>query len=115
MVGVSNDAEILHHKGPTVMTEDERYKAVAGCKWVDEVVTDAPYTTDIEMLRKHDIDIVVHGEDQSVDVDGNDSYRFVKEAGMFRYVGGDIASKSFLFVCSSKIHIFHLVSISRSK
>jgi len=45
VVGVHSDAEIRKNKGPPVMNEEERYAAVAACKWVDEVVKDAPYTT----------------------------------------------------------------------
>ena len=63
VVGVHSDAEILKHKGPTVMKEDERYEAVAACKWVDEVVPDAPYYTTVEMLDKYNCDFCVHGDD----------------------------------------------------
>lgn len=38
IVGVHSDADIAKHKGPPVMCERERYEAVRGCKWVDEVV-----------------------------------------------------------------------------
>jgi len=52
VVGVHSDAEILKNKGPTVMNEDERYRAVIACKWADEVVKDAPYTTQLDYLDK---------------------------------------------------------------
>jgi ethanolamine-phosphate cytidylyltransferase len=87
VVGVHSDAEILKHKGPTVMNEKERYAMVRACKWVDEVVEDAPYTTELAMLEKHNIDFCVHGEDISVDASGADSYAAVKAAGRFRCVG----------------------------
>ena len=86
MVGVSNDHDIGHHKGPTVMKDEERYLAVEGCKWVDEIVRDAPYTTELECLEKHNIDFCVHGEDPSIDADGKDTYEEVKKAGRFRCV-----------------------------
>eukprot|EP00002_Diphylleia_rotans_P024290 TRINITY_DN4789_c0_g1_i6.p1 TRINITY_DN4789_c0_g1~~TRINITY_DN4789_c0_g1_i6.p1 ORF type:complete len:153 (+),score=33.27 TRINITY_DN4789_c0_g1_i6:49-507(+) len=38
VVGLNGDEEIKKVKGPPIMTEDERYTAVAACKWVDEVV-----------------------------------------------------------------------------
>lgn len=47
MVGVVNDELTHKYKGRTVMTEDERYEAVAHCKWVDEVVRSAAYGTSI--------------------------------------------------------------------
>ncbi|CAO3594847.1 unnamed protein product [Absidia cylindrospora] len=43
--------------------EEERYAAVAACKWVDQVVPDAPYNTTVEILREYDIDFCVHGDD----------------------------------------------------
>ncbi|KAI9095508.1 hypothetical protein DFS34DRAFT_626090 [Phlyctochytrium arcticum] len=84
VVGVHSDAEIEKHKGPTVMNEEERYASVAACKWVDEVVPNAPYFTSIELLDKFNCDFCVHGDDITTLADGTDCYQAVKEAG--RYV-----------------------------
>lgn len=35
------------------MNEDERYDAVSHCRYVDEVVRDAPWTLSPEFLAKH--------------------------------------------------------------
>jgi len=87
IVGVHSDEEIRKHKGPPVMTEKERYAMVRACKWVDEVVEDAPYTTDLADLDKYNVDFCVHGEDLSIDATtGIDSYHAVKAAGRFRYI-----------------------------
>lgn len=50
VVGVHSDAEIALNKGPPVMNEQERYAMVRACKWVDEVIEDAPYSPTIELL-----------------------------------------------------------------
>ena len=84
VVGVHSDAEILKNKGPTVMTEQERYAAVAGCKWVDEVVPDAPYLTTVETLDKYNCDFCVHGDDITTMADGTDCYALVKAAGRYK-------------------------------
>ncbi|KAJ3170665.1 Ethanolamine-phosphate cytidylyltransferase [Geranomyces variabilis] len=84
VVGVHSDAEITHHKGPTVMTEQERYAAVAACKWVDLVVPDAPYLTSLEVMDKYDCDFCVHGDDITTLADGTDCYQLVKDAGRYR-------------------------------
>lgn len=41
------------YKGFTVMNEDERYDAIRHCRYVDEVVRDAPWTLSPEFLTKH--------------------------------------------------------------
>ncbi|CAO3595623.1 unnamed protein product [Absidia cylindrospora] len=66
------------------MKEDERYAAVAACKWVDQVVPDAPYNTTVEILRKYDIDFCVHGDDITTMADGTNCYQAVKDAGLYR-------------------------------
>lgn len=84
VVGVHTDEEITLHKGPPVFTQEERYKMVRAIKWVDEVVEAAPYVTTLETLDKYNCDFCVHGDDITLDADGNDSYRFVKEANRYR-------------------------------
>lgn len=86
IVGVHDDAEITKNKGPPVFTEEERYKMVAGIKWVDEVVRGVPYTTTLETLDKYDCDFCVHGDDISVAADGTDTYQYVKAANRYKEV-----------------------------
>lgn len=42
------------------MTDEERYESLRHCKWVDEVVKDAPWTITADFLVKHKIDYVCH-------------------------------------------------------
>ena len=75
IVGIHSDEEIELHKGPPVFTAEERYKMVRAIKWVDQVVENVPYVTSLETLDKYQCDFCVHGDDITVDADGNDTYR----------------------------------------
>jgi len=86
VVGVHSDAEIQKHKGPPVMTEQERYEAVRSCKWVDEVVEGAPYVTQLDLMDKYGCEFCVHGDDIVTTSGGEDTYHLVKAVGRFRTV-----------------------------
>ncbi|PHH85811.1 hypothetical protein CDD83_11142 [Cordyceps sp. RAO-2017] len=85
-VGVHSDEDILANKGPTVMTLDERLAATNACRWVTRSVGHAPYVTQLPYITHYGCKYVVHGDDITSDSDGNDCYRFVKEAGRFKVV-----------------------------
>lgn len=50
---VCSDDLTHKYKGFTVMNEDERYDAIRHCRYVDEVVRNAPWTLSPEFLAKH--------------------------------------------------------------
>lgn len=83
LVGCTNDALTWKRKGKTVMTEDERYEAIRHCKYVDEVVRNAPWECDEEFLTHHKIDFVAHDEAPYVTGSGVDVYAPLKAKGMF--------------------------------
>ncbi|KAK7404105.1 choline phosphate cytidylyltransferase [Neonectria punicea] len=84
--GVHSDEDILANKGPTVMTLEERLAATDACRWVTRSVGHAPYVTSLPYITHYGCKYVVHGDDITSDSDGNDCYRFVKEAGRFKVV-----------------------------
>lgn len=50
---------------------------VRAIKWVDEVVEDAPYTTQVEVLDAHNCEFCVHGDDITLCADNVDAYHLV--------------------------------------
>ncbi|XP_010522315.1 PREDICTED: choline-phosphate cytidylyltransferase 1 [Tarenaya hassleriana] len=86
LVGCCNDETTHRYKGKTVMNEKERYESLRHCKWVDEVIPDAPWVINQEFLDKHRIDYVAHDSLPYADTSGagKDVYEFVKKVGKFK-------------------------------
>ncbi|KAK2988318.1 hypothetical protein RJ640_000305 [Escallonia rubra] len=86
LVGCCNDEVTHKYKGKTVMTDKERYESLRHCRWVDEVIPDAPWVVTLEFLDNHQIDYVAHDSLPYADASGagNDVYEFVKSIGKFK-------------------------------
>ncbi|CAF3367700.1 unnamed protein product [Rotaria sp. Silwood1] len=83
LVGVCNDQLTHSRKGKTVMNEAERYESVRHCRYVDEVIIDAPWALNDEFLAQNKIDFVAHDEIPYGAEDNDDIYQHVKMRGMF--------------------------------
>ncbi|UYV83669.1 K02A2.6-like [Cordylochernes scorpioides] len=83
IVGVCSDQMTHDHKGMTVMNADERYVGVSHCRYVDEVVRDAPWEIDDEFLEYHKIDFVAHDELPYTTGAEHDVYAHIKARDMF--------------------------------
>ena len=62
LVGCCGDAVTHAYKGKTVMTQEERYESLRHCRWVDEVVEDAPWVISPHFLAAHQIHYVAHDD-----------------------------------------------------
>ena len=85
LVGVHSDDVLIEHKRKPILTMEERVASVAGCRYVDEVIPDAPWVTDREWIEKHSIDLVAHGSDYSQEA-LNSTHSAPIEMGIFRTV-----------------------------
>lgn len=123
VVGINPENEIRKHKGPPIMTDEERRIAVSSVKWVDEVLTEVPYVVTPHFLKtlieEHQIDIIVHGDDPCIGADGQDVYMAVKEMGRFRTVkrtegvsSTDIVGR--MLLCTRDHHVDSIESTPRS-
>ena len=83
VVGIHSDEVVLAHKRQPIMTMDERIACMAGCRYVDEVIGDAPWIMDRDWIAKHKIDLVVHGDDYSQEA-LIDTYGISIELGILR-------------------------------
>jgi len=88
LAGVCSDEDVHRFKGKTVMDHKLRGDSVVHCKWVDEVLMDAPWVIQDDYLTKHNIDFVAHDalpyqDNSGVANDASDVYRHVKNKGMF--------------------------------
>ena len=90
VVGVVSDAEIIANKGPPVTPLHERMIMVNAVKWVDEVITDAPYAITEDFMKKlfdeYNIDYIIHGDDPCVLPDGTDAYALAKKVGRYKQI-----------------------------
>lgn len=83
IVGVCNDKLTHSKKGRTVMNEMERYESLRHCRYVDEVITDAPWAITDEFMIKHKIDLVAHDDLPYSAGNDDDIYAPLKERGKF--------------------------------
>ncbi|XP_066260595.1 choline-phosphate cytidylyltransferase A-like isoform X2 [Euwallacea similis] len=83
IVGVCSDHLLHQYKGRSVLTEEERYNAVRHCRYVDEVLRDAPWSYSDEFLEEHKIDFVAHDDEPYACDDVDDIYCDLKRKGMF--------------------------------
>ena len=65
LVGIHADDVAGCNKRRPILTMEERVACVAGCRYVDEVLPDAPWIIDRAWIGRHNIQLVVHGDDYS--------------------------------------------------
>ena len=65
LVGIHADETVETYKRTPILTMQERIASVEGCRYVDEVVPNAPLEITREWIEKHDIDLIMHGDDVS--------------------------------------------------
>ena len=65
VVGVLSDDTAASYKRRPIMTLAERVAVIESCRYVDEVIADAPFRVTQDFLAEHAITTVVHGDDLS--------------------------------------------------
>ncbi|MCH9039946.1 MAG: adenylyltransferase/cytidyltransferase family protein [Chloroflexi bacterium] len=85
LVGIHADDVVEGYKRKTILTMEERISCVAGCRYVDEVVPNAPLQVNAAWIEKNGIELVVHGDDMP-DEQLRILYEIPMEMGIFRTV-----------------------------
>lgn len=85
VVGVLSDATVTAYKRRPIMTMTERVAVIEACRYVDEVIPDAPHRLTQEFLDEHNLALVVHGDDVDADA-AAEVYGPALEAGLIRLV-----------------------------
>jgi cytidyltransferase-like protein len=86
LVGVHSDAAVKSYKRQPILSMEERIASVEGCRYVDEVVANAPLEITKEWIEEHQIDLIMHGDD--VDPAVRDVWYGVPiEMGIYQSVG----------------------------
>lgn len=81
--GVPSDTVTHKLKGLTVLTDKQRCESLKHCKWVDEVIADAPWCVTPEFLAEHKIDYVAHDDLPYGSAESEDIYQPIKKMGKF--------------------------------
>jgi len=85
LVGIHADEVVQSYKRKPIFTMEERVASVEGCRYVDEVIPNAPLTVSREWIEQHKIDVVMHGDDFTDD-EYELCYKTPIEMGIFRTV-----------------------------
>lgn len=86
LVGVHADETVTVYKHRPILSMEERVASVEGCRHVDEVLPNAPLTIDRAWIERHSIDLVMHGDDFSSELEEL-CYKTPMEMGIYRTVG----------------------------
>ncbi len=88
IVGIHSDEVLIsndYKKGKPILTMEERVNSVVACRFVDEVLPNAPFIIDRSYIDEHNIEIVVRGDDMPQDR-LEYFYKVPMDMGIFRTV-----------------------------
>jgi cytidyltransferase-like protein len=103
IVGLTSDNEVLKKKGYTPeLSFEHRKEVLEAIKYVSEVVS-VPWALNDKVLQKHNIDLLVHGDDNSNDIKKEKLLIFPRTKGIS---SSEMREKTFL-ICLDKQNNIH--------
>ena len=86
LVGVHADETVMSYKRRPILSMEERVASVEGCRYVDEVVSNAPLMIERAWIKQHNIDLIMHGDDVTPEMEER-WYKIPIEMGIYHSVG----------------------------
>ena len=87
IVGIISDKDATSYKREPIYSENNRRTLVESCKYVDEIVMNAPLEMTEEFMKKWNIDLVCHGFFNKEDAEKqSDFFKVPISQGKFRVV-----------------------------
>ncbi len=84
IVGVHSDKDTASYKRTPIIPEEQRYEIVRSCRYVNEVIENAPLLITEEFIDENKIDLVVHGDD--IRQAYEEQHKIPRKLGKMRYV-----------------------------
>ena len=84
IVGIHSDSTIESYKRKPIMNMKERITVVEACKYVDEVIPDAPLVITQKYIMDNNINVVAHAHQESENKKYSYMYKIPYELGIFR-------------------------------
>ena len=85
VVGIHSNEVVESYKRTPILSMEERMACVAGCRYVNEVIPNAPLQPDADWIAKHNIDLIAHGDDASDEMQ-TFLYKVPMEMGIYKTV-----------------------------
>jgi len=79
IVGILNDKAVESYKRTPIMTMEERIAVVSCCKYIDQIIPNAPLLIDMEYVKLHNIDRIFIPDNRTedeIEFMVKDPYRF---------------------------------------
>jgi len=83
IIGVNSDVDTQVYKRLPIISQEQRTKVIASCRYVDKVISPCPLVITEEFMNEYNIDIVVHAHDEG-DTDYDFIYSIPIKLGKFK-------------------------------
>ena len=65
IVGVHSDETVMEYKRKPICNMKERIDVIKACKYVDEIIPDAPFRVSSSFIKEHNISLIIAGDDHT--------------------------------------------------